>query len=119
MRPRKILNILFGLMMVGLALYALFPRFQNNFDCENSIPQNSAESAALADARSRKSGVCSASPQHCKFEVDSNSDGMIEIDLYFVEKSFFEGCIVKDRDLEAYFYNREGVFVRLGDPPFE
>jgi hypothetical protein len=101
MRARKILDVVFGLLVASFAVYALFPRFRNDLSCDNSLPTNSAQSAALADARSRKAMVCSGSQRRCKFVVDRDPDGSLRISLYFVETDFFAGCTFKDQDSEV------------------
>lgn len=119
MRARKILDLLFGLFIASFALYALFPRFHNDFSCDNSVPTNSAQSAALADARSRKSMVCSGSQTRCKFVIGEDPDGSFRISLYFVATDFFAGCTFKDQDSDVFVYSRDGGFVRVTEPPFE
>jgi hypothetical protein len=118
MRARKILNVVFGLLVASFALYALFPRFRNDFSCDSSLPTNSAQSAALADARSRRVTLCSGSQRHCKFVVSQDSDGWLRFSLYFVEANFFEGCIFKDQDSEVFVYTRAGEFVRIEGAPY-
>jgi hypothetical protein len=115
---RKVLDILFGLFIGSFALYALFPRFHNDFSCDNSVPTNSAQSAALADARSRKTMVCSSSQRRCKFAIDDERDGLLRISLYFVETDFFAGCTFKDQDSDVFVYTRDGRFVRIEEPPY-
>ena len=118
MRARKVLNGVFGLSLVSFAVYALFPRLRNDLSCDNPLPTNSAQSAALADARSRKAATCSGSQRRCKFEVDQGPDGSLRISLYFVETDFFDGCIFKDQDSEVFVYSRAGAFVRIDGAPF-
>lgn len=118
MRPRKILDVLFGLFIACFALYGLFPRFHNDSSCDNSVPANSAQSAALADARLRKTRVCSGSQTRCQFVIGEEPDGSFRISLYFVETDFFAGCTFKDQDSDVFVYSRDGGFVRITEPPF-
>jgi hypothetical protein len=118
MRARKILDVVFGMLVASLALGALFPRFRNDFSCGNSVPTNPAQSAALADALSRKAKSCSGSQRRCKFSIDEDPDGSFRISLYFVETNFFEGCVFKDQDSDVFVYRRDGEFVRVEGSPY-
>ena len=115
---RKILNIAFGLIVGGFALYALFPRFQNDFSCESSAPANAAQSAGLADARARKAALCPGSRRGCKFVIGEDPDGSFRVSLYFVATDFFEGCTFKDQDSEVFVYGRDGKLVRIEGAPY-
>lgn len=117
-RARKILDVVFGLLAASFAAYVLFPRFRNNFSCDNSVPTNSAQSAALADARSRKAPICSGSQRRCKFVIDEDPEGSIRVSLYFVETNFFDGCTFKGQDSDVFLYSREGKFVRIEASPY-
>src|SRR5258708_22153744 len=118
MGVRKILNVAVGLTIVGIVLYALFPRFRNDWSCDSSVPLNSAQSTGLDDARSRKVNICSDSKQHCKFGIHADPDGTLRVSVYFVEMDFFEGCVSKGQDLEVYIYSSEGKFVGTEEAPF-
>jgi hypothetical protein len=114
----KILNVAVGLTIVGIVLYALFPRFRNDWSCESSVPLNSAQSTGLDDARSRKANVCSDSQHHCKFSILADPDGTFRVSIYFVEMDFFEGCVSKGQDIEVFVYSRDGKFVRTEGAPY-
>jgi hypothetical protein len=118
MGVRKILNVAFGLIVVGIVLYALFPRFRNDLSCDSSVPLNSAQSMGLDDARSRKASICSDSQLHCKFGIYADPDGTFRVSVYFVEKGFFEGCVSKGQDEEVFVYSSEGKFVGKEGAPY-
>jgi hypothetical protein len=118
MGVRKILNVTVGLIIVGIVLYALFPRFRNDWSCDSSVPLNSAQSTGLDDARSRKANICSDSQHHCMFGIDADSDGTFRVSVYFVETDFFEGCVSKGQDEEVFVYSRDGKFVGTEGAPY-
>ena len=118
MRARRILDVVFGLLVASIASYILFPRFRNDSSCDSSVPKNSAQSAALADARSRKAVVCPDSQRRCQFVIDEDPDGSLRISLYFVRTDFFEGCTFEHQDSEVFVYSREGEFVRIEGAPY-
>lgn len=117
MRKRKILDIAFGLMVASICVYLLFPRFQNDWSCENSVPENSAQSAGLNDARARKADLCSE-VQRCMFGIYADADGTFRVSLYFVESDFFEGCVSRGQDSEVFVYSPEGEFLRIEEAPY-
>ena len=119
MRARKVLNIAFVLLAASFAIYGLFPRFENDFSCDSSVPKNAAQATALADARSRKTRACSSSQRLCKFLISDEPDGFVRVSLYYVESSFFDGCVFKEQDLEVFAYSREGKFARIEGAPYE
>ena len=122
MGVRKLPSVIFGILIASLALYILvpayFPRLRNDLSCENSVPANSAQMAALNSVRSQKAALCSNSRQLCKFDIDGNDDGSFSISLYLVESNFFEGCIYDSQDLDVFIYTREGKLVRIEKPPY-
>ena len=119
MAGRKILGITFGLVLAGTSLYILFlPRFQNHWNCESSVPLNTAQAKGLEDARSRTANACSASRRRCKFGIVADPDGTFRVSLDFVDESFFEGCNLKGRHSEVFVYGREGQLLRMEEPPF-
>jgi hypothetical protein len=115
---RKSLNVVVGLIVVGIVLYALFPRFRNDWSCDSSVPLNSAQSKGLDDARARKANICSDLPQHCKYGIRADPDGTFRVSIYFVERDFFEGCVSKGQDLEVFVYDREGKYVGTEGAPY-
>jgi len=123
-RVRKILDVSFGVLVVGLGFFGLvdafFPRFRNNSSCNDSTPTNAVQQAALSDARSRAAVECATSRVHCKFDIDesSDADGSFRISPYVVETNFFEGCIYKDFRLNIFVYDRDGTFVRTEEAPY-
>ena len=119
MRVRNVVKVVLGLLCASLAFYALFPRFENSYSCDSSIPTDPAQAVALADARSRKARVCSGAQTLCKFELNQEPDGLLRVSVYFVEANFFEGCIYKEQDLEVFVYTRAGEFVRIEGAPYE
>jgi hypothetical protein len=118
MSNRKIINVAFGLMVAGICLYVLFPRFRNDWGFESSMPSNMAQSGGLTDARSRKADVCSSEQLRCKFGIHVDADGTFRVSLYFVESDFFDGCIFKGQDLDVFIYSPEGNFLRAEEAPF-
>ena len=118
MGVRKILNVAVGLVVVGIVLYALFPRFGNDLSCDSSVPLNSAQSAGLADARLRKASICADSQHHCMFGIYADPDGTFRVSVYFVERDFFEGCVSKGQDIEVFVYSRDGEFVGTEEAPY-
>ena len=119
MRARRVLDVVFGVLVASVALYALFPRFRNDLDCTDSVPANSAQSAALSDARARRAGICRSSQQRCKFGLDEDPDGSLRVSVYFVDTNLFEGCVFKDQDFKVFIYSRTGEFVRVDEGPYE
>ena len=116
MGVRKILNVAFGLIVVGVFSYALFPRFRNDWSCDSSVPLNAAQSIALDDARLRKASICSDSQHHCKFGIYADADGTFRVSVSFVETDFFEGCVSKGQDRQVLIYSRDGKFVGTEEP---
>lgn len=115
---RKILAAFFVLFAATLGVNLLFPRLQNDWSCESSVPSNTAQSAALNDARLRKADVCFSSQRICKFGIYKNADSTLEISLYFAEEDFFAGCVSKGQDLDVLVYSREGSYLRTQEAPF-
>jgi hypothetical protein len=118
MGARKILNVAFGLMVIIIFLYALFPRFRNDWSCESSVPLNPAQSIGLDDARARRASICSDSRHHCKFAIDADPDGTFRVSVYFFETDFFEGCISRGQDIQVLVYSRDGKFVGTEEAPY-
>ena len=113
------MNVGFGLLLAGLGLYILFlPRIQNDSSCDSSVPASAVQSAALADVRARKSKVCSGEPGHCQFVISQKADGTFEISSFFVEVEFFDGCVVKEQDLQVFEFGADGKLIRIGEPPY-
>jgi hypothetical protein len=83
------------------------------------VPADSAQSAALADARARKALICPGSQKRCKFVLEEDPDGLLRIDVYLVETDFFEGCVFKHQDLDVFVYSRAGKLVRVDEAPYE
>lgn len=118
MRVRKIVKVVLGLFCASLAVYALFPRLQNDYSCDSSVPTDAGQIAALADARARKAKVCSGSQGLCKFVVNLDPDGLLRVSLYFVDDNFFDGCIFKNQDIDVFVYTRAGAFVCIDGAPY-
>src|ERR1041385_1310343 len=109
MRLRKILPVVFGMLLGSVALYVLLlPRLRNEISCHSSVPFNAAQTTALADARARKAAVCAASAHQCIFNIYELPDGHFRIGLYFADTTLFEGCVVERSDREELLYDAEG-----------
>jgi hypothetical protein len=107
-----------GVLIGWYSVATLFPRIHNDLSCEDSVPVNSAQVAALGDARVRKTAVCLASKSRCKFDITAEDDGSIRVRLYFVVTDFFEGCVRKGQDDDEFVYGPEGSFVRIEGAPY-
>jgi len=118
MAGRKILALVLWIIVGSFSVYVLFPRFQNGWNCEDSVPSNAAESMGLEDARTRTASACSASRHRCMFGIHADIDGSFRVSLYFFETSFFEGCVSKGQYREVFVYSREGRFIRVEEAPY-
>ena len=118
LRIRTIVAFAMGLAIAWLSVNLLFPRIRNQQRCEDSVPENPAQSAALMDARARKAAACRSSEAGCLFEIFANDDGTIQIRLDFGRTDFFDGCVFEGSDHEELMYGREGEFIRVVEGPY-
>jgi hypothetical protein len=116
-RKRHILAIGLGLFLVWFSINFMFPRLHNDISCEDVVPSNAGESAALIDARSRKASFCSDSNVRCHFWL-VHEDGYIRVSAGLVRKDFFEGCVIEREDYEILVYSGAGRFLRVEEAPF-
>jgi hypothetical protein len=106
------------MIAVFLLLNGACTRTGSIADCKPSVavPANAAESAALEDARSRRSAVCSAAERLCQFQISKGHDtSAIEIRLDFIVFDGEDECAQSPYGSEALFYSAEGQFLRMDE----
>lgn len=117
-RVRHTVELGVGVIAVGLATVAAFPRLYNERSCESSEPASAAESAVLKDARTRKAADCEAPDTQCQFLIHERPDGSLQVGLDFVGNDLFFGCVREGSDSELLIYDAEGKFVRTEGAPW-
>jgi hypothetical protein len=109
MTSRNYLAIGLGTLCVCVVVITLLPAFQKPAECD-SKPANSAQTAALDDARLRKASLCASSD--CAFYLDSKPDSSIQVSVKFLQRGLvFQSCFVNGEDTEELVYDRAGHFV--------
>jgi len=111
-RVRDYVKVLLGVCLTVLSVKILFPRVDNNFSCDDSVPANAVEKAALDEVRSMMSGTC-ASAHRCKFVIADEEPQSFSINSMIVHSDFFEGCVYDSANAPVYVYNREGKVIRI------